>query len=175
MTEELERGAAALKAEVLSSIERWRGSLPSGDHEGSTLYLGIADRAITLTSALVHEVTQTLMRDEPLRDRATLGEHVGLIQRVGRKRHTSCLAGAGPLVSKSDSRTLDRFSALRNELAHLEGERFDVAALGRYRPERVAEILDVAASIANMRIVDETICQQTASDTVRPGGATGTP
>lgn len=108
-----------------------------------------------------------------MRDRATLGEHIGLIQRVGRKRHASCLATAGPLVSKSDSRALDRFSALRNELAHPEGERFDVAALGRYRPSRVAEILDVAASIANMTIVDETICQQVATDAVRPGGATG--
>lgn len=163
MTEELRRGAAALRTELLSSIERWRGSLPSGDHAGSTLFLGIADRAITLTGALVHEITETLMPDEPLRERATLGLRIDLIKHVGRKRRTSCLATAGPLVSKAESRTLERFSALRNELAHPEGERFDVAALGRYRPERVAEILDVAASIANLRIVDETICQQTGA------------
>lgn len=163
MDEDLERGAAALKAELLSSIERWRPSLPSGQHAGSTMFLGIADRAITLTSALVHEVTQTLMPDEPMRDKATLGLHIGLIQRVGRKRQASCLSTTGPLVSKSDSRTLDRFSALRNELAHPEGERFDVVSLGRYRPDRVAEILDVATLVANMKIVDETICQQAAS------------
>lgn len=175
MADESERGAAALKAELLSSIERWRESLASGDHAGSTLFLGIADRAITLTSALVHDVTHTLMPDEPLRERATLGEHIGLIQRVGRKRQASCLPGAGPLVSKSDSRTLDRFSALRNELAHPEGERFDVAALGRYRPERVTEILDVAASIATMRIVDETICSSPLRTWCGPARRRGPP
>lgn len=164
MTEASESGAAEIRTELLLSIDRWRATLPSEDQEGNTYFLGIADRAITLTSALLHEVTQVLMHDAPLRDRATLGEHIDLIKGIGRKRRTTCSEPPRFLVSKSESRTLDHFSALRNALAHPEGERFTVATLGRYRATRVAEILEVAASIASMTIIDETVCRQAAPD-----------
>lgn len=172
MTETSEYGAAAVRTELLSSIDRWRASLPPEDQEGNTYFLGIADRAIALTSVLLHEVTQVLMQDAPLRDRATLGERIDVIKRIGRKRRTTCSGPARLLVSKPESRQLDKFSALRNALAHPEGERFNVSTLGRYRPTRVAEILEVAASIASMTIVDETICRQAALDAVRAAPAT---
>lgn len=162
MSEAGEPTTAALVLELRASIERWRSSLPSGDQPGNTLYLGIADRAVALTSALLRDVTVTLMPDEPLRERATLGERIGVIQRVGRRRYTSCSTPSRVLVSKPDSRILDQFSAARNALAHQEGERIDATSLGRYRPSRVAEVLDLVEAISVMPFVEETVCVESA-------------
>jgi hypothetical protein len=149
---------AAIRAELIAGIARWRESIPDEHQPGNTLFLGIADRAIALTTALIRDVTQVVFADQPLRDRATLGERIELIKRIDSRRRTECSLPPRSFVSAPDKRTLERFVALRNAVAHQEGERMDAAALGRYRPAQVAAILDLAEAIASMAIVDETIC-----------------
>lgn len=154
--------AGALRDELVSAVQRWRRDLPTGDAPGNTMLLGIADRAITLMSALLKEITETLLGDEPLDARPTVGQRIGLIQRLGRHRRTTCGPHHELYLTRTDIRMLNRFVVLRNALAHQEGERLDAASLGRYRPDRVADILDVVESILASRIVAETICVQRA-------------
>lgn len=152
--------AAALRDELQSSLARWRQDLPKFDRPGSTWFLGIADRSIALTSDLLVEVTSTLMPDAALPTRPTIGQRIGLIREVGRKRRTVCLTPSRPLVSKADARALDRFAAVRNQLAHAEGQGLDPSEVGRYRPGRVAEVLDAVEAILDLTCVAETICVQ---------------
>jgi hypothetical protein len=152
--------ALVLKEELVSSLDRWRAMLPAGDDPRSTLWFGIADRAITLGSALLRAVVTTMFGEEPASRPPTLGDRIVVIERRAQNLRTRCSSSSERLVTKTDIAVLHRFSRLRNDLARQEDRQGDAAMLGRFTPTRVAEILDIAESIAHLTITTETICLQ---------------
>jgi hypothetical protein len=165
MTMDDQASAAALKDELLSSLGRWRAELPAENEPGNTMGFGVANRAIAIAGSLIRAAVDTMMPDEPLPEKPTLGERIGILERRGQKMRTSCSAPSERLVTKADIGVIHRFSKQRNALAHQEEARAEAWELGRFTRDRVTEILDLVESIARMTIVSETICVQKS----RPG------
>ena len=154
--------AAALRAELLSSLDRWRSALPTtlAGERGSTAWFGVGDRAIAITNSLIRVAVETLWPEEPLPPRPTLGHRIDIIQRLGGKSLTSCTQGSIRLVSKADLAVLQRYSRLRASFAHQEDQGLRPDSLGRPTAARVVEILDEAEAITRSTLVDEAICRQ---------------
>lgn len=146
---------------LLGSIGRWREDL--GSVRGpTTLWLGIADKAMKRVTAMLLIAATELVPSFQLTDHTT----PGLLRQElsAAKLRASCTGRQGQLVRPTEFDTIDRLTRFRNFLAHMEekaGVR-SVKDVGRIETEETLRVLDAAEAFCRMALVDEVICRQGA-------------
>ncbi len=156
------RSIRAVRDELVGSIERWRAELGGSGSEPSTLLIGVALRAVTLSAAMVSMAITTLAPDAPIPPRSTLGMLVGTLVSEGTKQRATCMGSQRNLLRPGEIRLLQRLSRLRASIAHQEdvGVLWEAAKIGRLGVADVAEFLDVASQLCRLPFIDELICRE---------------
>lgn len=152
----------AVRDELVGSIDRWRAGFDEADAAPSTLWIGVALRAVTLAATMLSIAVSQLAPDAPLPPKPTLGSLVDTLVREAATKRITCLGTGRRLLRPAEIQLLHRLPRLRASIAHQEDAAvlWEAARIGRLGVADVAEFLDLAEQLCRLPLVDELVCRE---------------